>query len=271
MQDLAGRNGKAVIPYIVAGDPYPKATVAAMHQLVEDGADVIELGVPFSDPMAEGPVIQRAHERALAHSTSLRKTLAMVEEFRRRDSDTPVVLMGYANPVEAMGYESFGEQAARAGVDGILIVDLPPEESQPLRKILIQHSIDLIFLVAPTTSDERMQSICDQGSGYIYYVSLKGVTGAGHLQIDEVEDNIARIRAHTRLPICVGFGIKDADSASAVAECADGVVVGSALVSEFAAFFEPEAADSDSRNDKLLAALSQRFAPIANAVPGRRA
>lgn len=271
MQNLAERNGKAVIPYIVAGDPYLQATVAAMHQLVKEGADIIELGVPFSDPMAEGPVIQRAHERALTHRTSLRKTLGMVEEFRQKDSDTPVVLMGYTNPLEAMGYQSFCEQAAKAGLDGVLIVDLPPEESQPLREILVQHSIDLIFLVAPTTSDRRMQSICDQGSGYIYYVSLKGVTGAGHLDIAEVENNIARIRAHTRLPICVGFGIKDADSASAIAKCADGVVVGSALVNEFAAFFEPEAADPDRYNDKLLAALKQRFAPIANAVPGRRA
>ena len=230
MQSLAANNRKAVIPYVVAGDPAPEHTVAVMHTLVEQGADIIELGVPFSDPMAEGPVIQLGHERALANNVSLRDVLGMVAEFRQKDEKTPVVLMGYANPIEAMGYEKFAEAANVAGVNGVLTVDLPPEESEALNNCLKEKDIDTIFLIAPTTSDERTTRIVENASGYIYYVSLKGVTGAGHLDTEAVEQKVRAIKQKTALPVCVGFGIKDAQSAKQVAEHADGVVVGSLLV-----------------------------------------
>lgn len=221
---------KALIPYIVAGDPNPTFTVPMMHQLVAEGADILELGVPFSDPMAEGPVIQLAHERALAHFTSLTKVLDMVREFRSKDTDTPVVLMGYANPMCKMGYAKFAEAAGGAGVDGVLTVDMPPEESAELNSALKEVSIDCIFLIAPTTTDARIASIAAQATGYLYYVSLKGVTGAGHLDVDSVSAKLQQIKAITSLPITVGFGIKDADTAVAIAPLAEGVVVGSALV-----------------------------------------
>lgn len=224
----AGR--KALIPFITAGDPRPEITVPLMHALVENGADIIELGVPFSDPMADGPVIQRASERALAHHVSLRQVLEMVRTFRRQDATTPVVLMGYLNPVEAMGYAAFAAAAAEAGVDGVLTVDIPPEEAGDLLAALRPHGIDPIFLLAPTTADSRIATICRSASGFVYYVSVKGVTGAAHLDIDGVCAQVERIRAHTDLPVGVGFGIRDADSARAVAQVADAVIVGSALV-----------------------------------------
>lgn len=232
--DLQAKGRKALIPYIVAGDPSKTTTVAQLHALVQAGADLIELGVPFSDPMAEGPVIQLAHERALAQHTSLTEVLAMVAEFRQSDSTTPVVLMGYLNPIEVMGYAHFALQAQQAGVDGVLTVDMPPEESDELNAVLSARQIDSIFLIAPTTSTERVQQICARATGYLYYVSLKGVTGASHLDSAEVSRKVAQIRSYTPLPVAVGFGIKDAASAKAIGACADGVVVGSALVSAYA-------------------------------------
>lgn len=225
----AGR--KALIPFIAAGDPTPDFTVPMMHALVAAGADVIELGVPFSDPMADGEVIQRAYERALEHKMSLRKTLAMVAEFRNTDQQTPVVLMGYLNPVEAMGYEKFAEAVQQAGVDGVLTVDLPPEEADACTALLKAKEIDPIFLLAPNSSPERVAKMDIVGSGYLYYVSLKGVTGAGHLDIADVTQKVQQIKAHTKLPIAIGFGVKDAQTAKTIAAVGDGVVVGSALIS----------------------------------------
>ena len=224
----AGR--RALIPYITAGDPAPARTVPLMHALVAAGADVIELGVPFSDPMADGPVIQAACDRALAHRVNLPQVLDLVHEFRRRDAHTPVVLMGYLNPVEVMGYAAFAQAAAQAGVDDVLTVDLPPEEAGDLIKALRAHAIDPIFLLAPTSSEERIARICAVASGFVYYVSLKGVTGSARLDVAAVADKLAQIRTRTELPIGVGFGIQDAESAARVAAVADAVVVGSALV-----------------------------------------
>lgn len=232
---LAEQGRKALIPYIAAGDPNLDVTVPVMHAMVEAGADIIELGVPFSDPMADGPVIQQACERALAAGISLKGVLGMVSEFRQQDSHTPVVLMGYLNPVEAMGYEAFAEACATAGVDGVLLVDLPPEEAQDVRSLFADRDIDMIFLLAPTTTEARMDSIAAAGSGYLYYVSLKGVTGAGNLDVAEVASRVETIRKHAGLPVGVGFGIKDADSARAISQVSDGVVVGSALVNQMAA------------------------------------
>ena len=228
--ELAGVGRKAVIPYIVAGDPAPGITVALMHRLVEAGADIIELGVPFSDPMAEGPTIQRGHERALEHGIRLCDALDMVASFRERDSETPVLLMGYANPVLGMGVEVFADRAQAAGLDALLTVDMPPEEVEPLNRELKRVGLDNIFLVAPTTPAARVEKITQVATGFVYYVSLKGVTGAGHLDVDDVVAHVETIRSFTDLPVAVGFGIKDADSAATVARCADGVVVGSALV-----------------------------------------
>jgi tryptophan synthase alpha chain len=230
LEQLSKSGRKALIPYIVAGDPSSDFTVPMMHELVKAGADIIELGVPFSDPMAEGPVIQLAHERALAQSVSLRQVLAMVKDFRASDNATPVVLMGYANPVECMGYEAFAEAASEAGVDGLLTVDIPPEEATEINQALKQRDMDNIFLIAPTTSEQRIKQIADLASGYVYYVSLKGVTGAGNLDIGSVEQKLEQIKSYTSLPIAVGFGIKDAESARAISALSEGVVVGSALV-----------------------------------------
>ncbi|SFH64246.1 tryptophan synthase subunit alpha [Modicisalibacter xianhensis] len=224
----------ALIPYITAGDPSPDYTVSYMHALVEAGADVIELGIPFSDPMADGPVIQKACERALKHNTRLSHVFAMVSEFRRQDSDTPVVLMGYLNPIERLGYPTFAKQAAEAGVDGVLIVDMPPEEADEIAPLLKEHHLQSIFLVAPTTSEARAATICAHGEGYLYYVSLKGVTGAASLDVAAVDRQLDVLRKLTGLPLCVGFGIRDGASAAAVGKVADGVIVGSALVSRIA-------------------------------------
>jgi tryptophan synthase alpha chain len=221
---------KALIPYVTAGDPDPAVTVPLMHAMVEAGADVLELGVPFSDPMADGPVIQKATERALLHHVSLHDVLAMVREFRSKDTETPVVLMGYLNPVEVMGYEDFASQASSAGVDGVLTVDLPPEEAEGLIASLKKHDLDPIFLLSPTSNSSRISQICASASGFVYYVSLKGVTGAANLDVDTVAEKLQEIRQHTGLPLGVGFGIKDAETAAAVAGVADAVVVGSAVV-----------------------------------------
>jgi tryptophan synthase alpha chain len=221
---------KALIPYVTAGDPDPEVTVSLMHAMVQAGADIIELGVPFSDPMAEGPVIQRAMERALEHDVTLDDVLGMVKQFRQQDNETPLVLMGYLNPVEVKGYREFATQASEAGIDGVLLVDMPPEEAVDLVSALREHDLDMIFLVAPTTDKARIAAITKAGSGFIYYVSLKGVTGAGHLDIDAVKDRVSEIHELTELPVGVGFGIKDATSAANISSVADAVVVGSALV-----------------------------------------
>ncbi|MCP5420682.1 MAG: tryptophan synthase subunit alpha [Gammaproteobacteria bacterium] len=230
-QNLRRTGRKALIPYITAGDPHPELTVPMLHKLVQAGADIIELGVPFSDPMADGPVVQKACERALAQGVSLRQVLQLVTAFRQDDADTPLVLMGYLNPIEAMGYGHFVHAAAEAGVDGVLTVDLPPEEAHDLLTVLGETEIAPIFLLAPTSSAERIRQVAAVAKGYVYYVSLKGVTGSASLDVAELDDKIAAIRALTNLPIGVGFGIKDATTAAAVARTADAVVVGSALVS----------------------------------------
>lgn len=233
---------KALIPFITAGDPSRALTVALMHRLVASGADLIELGVPFSDPIADGPVIQRATERALAAGMSLRTVLDMVRDFRAEDATTPVVLMGYLNPIEAIGYSAFAEQAARAGVDGLLIVDVPPEEADDLAAALRAHGLDLVYLLAPNSDLGRIARIGALASGFVYYVSVKGVTGAGHLDLDAVAEQLARIRSQIDLPVGVGFGIKDADTATAVARIADAVIVGSAIVGRIEALAgQPEA------------------------------
>jgi tryptophan synthase alpha chain len=225
---------KGLIPFITAGDPHPRHTVALMHALVAGGADVIELGVPFSDPMADGPVIQLACERALAAGTTLAKVLTMVSAFRKKNADTPVVLMGYLNPIETMGLENFARRAHEAGVDGVLVVDLAVEEAPEFAPVLKGAGLERIFLLAPTSSAARIAAIAQAGSGYLYYVSLKGVTGAASLDVKAVAAKVAEIRRHTRLPVAVGFGVRDPKTAAAVGKVADAVIVGSALVGEIA-------------------------------------
>ncbi|MEY4977856.1 MAG: tryptophan synthase, alpha subunit [Pseudomonadota bacterium] len=231
---LKAQNRKALIPFVTAGFPYADITPALMHGMVEAGADVIELGVPFSDPSADGPVIQKAGDRALALGIGLSQVLAMVQTFRERDSTTPVVLMGYANPVERYdqkhGAGRFVRDASAAGVDGVLIVDYPPEECEDFAASLRAHHMDLIFLLAPTSTDERMAQVARVASGYVYYVSLKGVTGAGTLDVGQVEAMLPRIRAHVNIPVGVGFGIRDADTARAIGRSADAVVIGSKII-----------------------------------------
>jgi tryptophan synthase alpha chain len=223
-----------LVPYITAGDPHPRHTVALMHALVEGGADIVELGVPFSDPMADGPVIQLACERALAHGTSLTQVLELVAQFRKRDAQTPVVLMGYLNPIESMGLQDFARRARAAGVDGVLVVDLAVEEAPEFAPALRSAGLDCIFLLAPTSPAARIQAIARAGSGYLYYVSLKGVTGADRLDVADVGRKLAEVRRHASLPLAVGFGVRDARTAAQVGAVADAVVVGSALVAEIA-------------------------------------
>ncbi len=220
----------ALIPYLTAGDPQPDATLQFMHALVAAGADIIELGVPFSDPMADGPVIQAACERALKHNVSLADVLDIVATFRDTNQETPIVLMGYTNPIEIMGYAQFAERAATAGVDGVITVDLPPEEAAVLLEHFKAAELDPVFLLSPTSTAERIQKISTVGSGFIYYVSLKGVTGASTLNLAEVASKLAQVRELTSLPLGVGFGIKDADTAKQVGDLADAVVVGSAVI-----------------------------------------
>ncbi len=227
---LAQQRRKALIPFFTAGDPSPAFTVPLMHTLVEAGADIIELGVPFSDPMADGPVIQRASERALKHLVTLHQVLDWVAEFRKRNVLTPIVLMGYGNPIEAMGWETFARRCAEVGVDGVLTVDFPPEESHEAFAHLAAHCIDPIFLLAPTSTDARIERVARQARGYVYYVSLKGVTGAGHLDLAAIAGKIPELRRHIKLPIGVGFGIRDGETARSVAGLCDGVVVGSRIV-----------------------------------------
>lgn len=246
---------KALIAYVVNGDPYPEVTLPTMHALVDAGVDIIELGVPFSDPMAEGPTIQLGHERSLVHNTSLRSSIELVAEFRKTNAETPVLLMGYANPIERMGYQAFAEAAEQAGVDGLLTVDLPPGEAADLDHELKSRGLSNIFLIAPTTTDARAAEIVQKGSGFIYYVSLKGVTGAGHLDVDAVAEKLTQLRQMTDLPLCVGFGIKDAESAKAVAANGDGAIVGSLLVNKMG-----EMADNGAQ--EIAAAVAELIKPI---------
>jgi tryptophan synthase alpha chain len=232
---LAKAKRKALIPYITAGDPHPSLTVPLMRALVESGSDILELGVPFSDPMADGPVIQRSGERALKHGIGLSHVLSMVSEFRRQDGETPIVLMGYANPIEAMGIERFAAAAKAAGIDGVIVVDYPPEECLDFSALMKRNGVDPIFLLAPTSTKKRIDEVARSGSGYLYYVSLRGVTGASNIDFSEISDKIPAIRAATRMPIGVGFGIRDAESARRIAASADAVVIGSRLIQEIEA------------------------------------
>ena len=232
---LQQQGRKALIPFVTAGDPDLATTLPLMHGLVAAGADIIELGVPFSDPMADGPIIQRASERALANGVTLTNVLELVRQFRTTDQQTPVVLMGYANPVEAMGYEAFAKAAVAAGVDGLLTVDTPPEEADAMVACLKQYNIAPIFLLAPTTPETRIAKVGEMAQGYVYYVSLRGVTGAANLDMSEVAARLPLIRKHVKLPVGVGFGIRDGATARAVAEVADAVVIGSRLVQQIEA------------------------------------
>lgn len=246
----------ALIPFITAGDPMPEITVPLMHRLVASGADLIELGVPFSDPIADGPVIQRATERALAQGMSLRALLALVRTFRADDPDTPVVLMGYLNPIEVLGYAEFSAQAAAAGVDGVLIVDVPPEEGHDLVAALKSQGLDLVYLLAPTSDAGRIDRIGAIASGFVYYVSVKGVTGAGNLDLDAVTEKLTLIRSRIAVPVGVGFGIKDAATAARVAGIADAVIVGSAIVGRIEALVDRPAEIPDAVGD-FVASLRQ--------------
>ncbi|HRF72512.1 MAG TPA: tryptophan synthase subunit alpha [Accumulibacter sp.] len=263
---LQAQGRKALIPFITAGDPDPVLTVPLLHTLVQAGADIIELGVPFSDPMADGPTIQRASERALAKGVSLRKVLEMVANFRADDNDTPIVLMGYANPIEAMGLDAFAAASYDAGVDGVLVVDYPPEEATDFAETLHRHALDPIFLLAPTSSDARIVQLGALASGYIYYVSLKGVTGSAALDVAAVAARVPEIRARTGVPVGVGFGIRDAATAAAVAQIADAVVVGSRIIEEV------EKASADQACEKvraLIVGFRQAMDAATNASRGK--
>jgi tryptophan synthase alpha chain len=258
---LGQQQRKALIPYVTAGDPLPTVTVPLLHALVGAGADLLEVGVPFSDPMADGPVIQAACERALEHHVTLHHVLDMVSEFRRQDTTTPVVLMGYLNPIEVWGYVDFAAAAAAAGVDGVLTVDMPPEEAGDLVAALRRHAIDAIFLLAPTSTEQRMRRVSEMAGGFLYYVSFKGVTGANRLDVGAVESKLQELRRFTRLPIGVGFGIRDAASAARVAAIADAVVVGSALVGRI-----PELLDTPDDIPAQLAATVSGMRTAIDAV-----
>ena len=251
---LAGEGRKVLIPFITAGDPDVALTLPLMHTLVEAGADVIELGVPFSDPMADGPTIQRASERALAKGMSLRKVLELVIAFRATDVKTPVVLMGYANPIEAMGLEKFAAAASQAGVDGVLVVDYPPEEAATFGAAMKSNGMDPIFLLAPTSTAARIAQVAEIASGYVYYVSLAGVTGSGALNVEAVAERLPLIREKTGLPVGVGFGIRDAATAARIAGIADAVVVGSRIIEEI----EKSTAETACANVKVLVADIRR-------------
>lgn len=265
---LAKAGRKALIPFVTAGDPNPEVTVPLMHAMVKAGADLIELGVPFSDPMADGPVIQAACERALVHHVSLRKVLEMVKAFRAQDNDTPVILMGYLNPVEVMGYADFAQAAKESGVDGVLTVDLPPEEAGGFLEELKKVAIDPIFLLSPTTSDERVRKIAAVASGFLYYVSFKGVTGANRLDVGAVASKVNSIRKLTDIPVGVGFGIRDAQSAADVSAVADAVVVGSALVKRIAELAGQPAAINASVSE-VLSSMRQAMDAQQRAVASR--
>lgn len=248
---LKSQHKKALIPYVMAGDPNPQTTVGLLHDLVKHGADMIEVGLPFSDPMADGPTVALAGERALAAGTSTRDALKMVTEFRKTDKDTPIILMGYLNPVEIIGYDKFVALCEAAGVDGVLMVDLPPSEAGSFTQHLTDHAMNEIFLLSPTTQAERREQVLTHCGGYIYYVSLKGVTGSATLDTDDVAIQVQAIKAETDLPVCVGFGIRDGASAKAIGAHADGIIVGSALVQNFA--------DIDANDAQAVATAQQHI------------
>lgn len=256
LAELARQGKKGLIPFITAGDPAPELTVPLMHALVDGGADIIELGVPFSDPMADGPVIQRASERALQKGVSLRHVLQFVREFRTKNQKTPVVLMGYANPIERMGIDSFIRSAKDDGVDGVLVVDYPPEESEAFSAALKAGGMDTIFLLAPTSTDERIEKVGKMASGYVYYVSLTGVTGSGNLNLDGVAAMIPKIKQHVKVPVGVGFGIRDGATAKAIASVADAVVIGSRIIQEL----------ENTPQDKAVAAVQEFLSGIRKAL-----
>ncbi len=261
-QTLHSRGRKALIPFITAGFPTPELTLPLMRALVRGGADIIELGVPFSDPMADGPTIQRASERALEHGMSLRKVLDIVRAYRQEDADTPIVLMGYANPVEAYGAQALAQDARTAGVDGLLVVDYPPEECAEFTALLRAQELDPIFLLAPTSTDQRIDDVAALGSGYIYYVSLKGVTGAGHLDLEEIGRRLPLIRQRVGMPVGVGFGIRDAETAARIGAVADAIVIGSRIIEEI------ENAPQDQAPARVQAFMQQiRIALDSQEVP----
>ncbi len=257
--NLKANNKKALIPFVTAGDPSPDHTVEIMHSLVKSGADVIELGMPFSDPMADGPVIQLASERSLAAGTSIKKVLDIITEFRTQDITTPIVLMGYLNPIEFFGYKAFSEAAKQAGVDGVLLVDLTPEEATDVVQYFKENELDLIYLLSPTTTPDRAKKICQLASGYVYYVSVKGVTGTASLDVASVKEHVDSLKEITDLPIGVGFGIRDAETAKQVSQCSDGVIVGSILVNCIAEH-------QDAGNNKICEALGEILLPMRQAM-----
>lgn len=260
-EQLKADGQTALIPYITAGDPEPWVTVPILHAMVEAGANILELGIPFSDPMCDGPVIQKACERALKNDMSLKHVLDMVAKFRQKDKETPIILMGYANPLEAMGYKTFAQAAEQAGVDGVLTVDMPPEESDTFMPTMAAHNIDTIFLVAPTTTEARMAKIAQHAKGFIYYVSLKGVTGSSTIDVSQLSDKLSLLRQYTDLPLGVGFGIRDSKAAAAVSEVADGVVVGSTLVNCIA--------EHEHNPESLPGALASLVAEMRHAINAR--
>ena len=255
-ENLKQNNRKALIPFITAGDPDQAMTILLMHELVNVGADIIELGVPFSDPMADGPTIQRSYERALKHNISLENVLEIVAEFRKTDTETPVVLMGYANPIEAIGRQKFSARAKECGVDGVLVVDYPPEECEEWLESLELNRMDAIFLLSPTTPERRIQQIAKRAKGFVYYVSLKGVTGSAHLDLNEVSNKLVDLRSHISIPIGVGFGIHDSVTARAVSELADAVVVGSRIMKEI----------EESPKEKILINVSEFVGSLRTAI-----
>ena len=259
-KSLKESNKKALIPFITAGDPHPSKTVKLMHALVTSGADMIELGIPFSDPIADGPVIQRASERALKNSVGITSTIKLAAEFRKENKDTPVILMGYANPIEAIGIDNFIDLINDAGVDGVITVDYPPEESSVFVSKLRKYDIDSIFLLSPTTDDDRIKLIVDQASGFLYYVSLKGVTGSANIDIQQVADRVKNIQKHTDLPIAVGFGVRDAKTANEVALVSDAVVIGSRIVREI----------EDADPDNLIPKINSLMTEIKSAIDSKR-
>ncbi|KGP62228.1 tryptophan synthase alpha chain [Legionella norrlandica] len=263
LANLKASGKKMLSPYITAGDPHPDLTVGLMHQLVKGGADILELGIPFSDPMAEGPVIQRAMERALSHSIHCDDVLNMVREFRKEDIETPVVVMGYLNPIEQYGYDLFAQKAIEAGVDGTILVDLPPEEADGISRVWQKHGLYSIYLCSPTTSDERMHFINEHANGYLYYVSLKGVTGSDALQLSALKEQYLRRKAQTKLPLMVGFGIKTPEMAAEVAEFADGVIVGAALINKIIEAYETKK-DSLQAGAALLSSMRQAIDNIGS-------
>jgi len=255
---LKNEGNKALIPFITAGDPSPSLTVSMMHALVDAGANILELGVPFSDPMADGPVIQRASERALQHHVTMTDVMGMVKQFRETDNDTPVVLMGYLNPIEVMGYEKFAKSAADCGVDGAITVDIPPEEADELLIAFKENNICPIFLLAPTSTPERIKMITDAADGFVYYVSLKGVTGAATLDIDSVQSKLTEIRSITDLPVGVGFGISDAETAAKMSKIGDAVIVGSALVRKIE--------ENENNSEVMLSSMKELISGMRKAI-----